>query len=229
IQPCAGFDLPTILHTWKSRTAKEANRILGRTGEFWQAEYYNHLVRNEPDLVHCMNYAWANPDEAGLEDWKWRGKVENSPVAPPPSISSSGKTEEKHGRAARATAPQPDPFAYIKSRIGVTDCQTLQLGSPFDYAKQATLFIETDLPEPNDALRFMPAACDRILHYLQKTDGGAFVLFTSYKMLIDAANRLKEDLDRMRLPLLVQGQQAPRKVLLDRFRTTPNAVLFGTS
>jgi ATP-dependent DNA helicase DinG len=122
-----------------------------------------------------------------------------------------------------------DPFQYIKSRVGVTDCRTLQLGSPFDYAKQATLYLETDLPEPGDTLRFMPAACEKILRYLDITNGGAFVLFTSYKMMIDAANRLKDDLDRLKLPLMVQGQQAPRKVLLERFRSTPNAVLFGTS
>jgi ATP-dependent DNA helicase DinG len=48
-------------------------------------------------------------------------------------------------------------------------------------------------------------------------------------MLIDAANRLKEQLDELGLPLLVQGQNAPRKILLDRFRSTENAVLFGTS
>ena len=103
------------------------------------------------------------------------------------------------------------------------------MGSPFDYAKQATLYLETDLPEPSDTLRFLPAACEKIIHYLQKTSGGAFVLFTSYKMMVDAANRLKPELDRLNLPLMVQGQQAPRKVLLERFRGTPNAVLFGTS
>src|SRR5690349_11528820 len=48
-------------------------------------------------------------------------------------------------------------------------------------------------------------------------------------MLIDAANRLKPRLERLKLPLLVQGQNAPRRILLERFRSTPNAVLFGTS
>jgi len=85
------------------------------------------------------------------------------------------------------------------------------------------------LPEPNDTTRFVPAACQKILKYLQQTNGGAFVLFTSYKMLIDAANRLKGKLDELGLPILVQGQNAPRKILLDRFRSTENAVLFGTS
>src|SRR6185437_13616454 len=61
------------------------------------------------------------------------------------------------------------------------------------------------------------------------TSGGAFVLFTSYKMLIDAANRLKDQIESLGYPLLVQGQGAPRKILLDRFRSSENAVLFGTS
>ena len=55
------------------------------------------------------------------------------------------------------------------------------------------------------------------------------MLFTSYRMLIDAANRLHATLEKLNYPLLVQGQGAPRRILLDRFRSTPNAVLFGTS
>ena len=127
------------------------------------------------------------------------------------------------------SADDGDAFAYIKSRVGADDAQTLMLGSPFDYDAQATLYIESDVPEPNDTLRFLPVACDKIAHYLQLTSGGAFVLFTSYKMMIDAANRLKARLDELGYPLFVQGQGAPRKVLLDRFRSTQNAVLFGTA
>ncbi len=121
-------------------------------------------------------------------------------------------------------------FRYIAGRVGVMEEKTdaLQLGSPFDYEKQAILYLETNLPEPSDPM-FMPAACARVLHYLNETRGGAFVLFTSYKMLSDAAERLRADLERMHLPLLVQGQDVTRRVLLERFRTTPNAVLFGTS
>jgi ATP-dependent DNA helicase DinG len=107
--------------------------------------------------------------------------------------------------------------------------RTLALGSPFDYAEQATLYIESGLPEPNDP-RFLPAACERIVKYLNETHGGAFVLFTSYAMLIAAANRLKDRIEKdLGLPLLVQGQGAPRRVLIERFRSTENAVLFGTA
>jgi ATP-dependent DNA helicase DinG len=120
-------------------------------------------------------------------------------------------------------------FAYIRSRLGAPDsARTLQLGSPFQYDQQATLYLETGLPDPNDPL-FLPAACEKIGRYLDLTSGGAFVLFTSYKMLIEAANRLKARLDELNLPVLVQGQGAPARILLERFRRTPNAVLFGTS
>ena len=103
-----------------------------------------------------------------------------------------------------------------------------RFGSPFDYRQQAKLVVEVGLPEPADR-RFPEMAADRVLHWARHTHGGAFVLFTSYKALIDAANRLKRDFDDLGLPLLVQGQDAPRKVLLDKFRTLDNAVLFGTS
>jgi ATP-dependent DNA helicase DinG len=123
-----------------------------------------------------------------------------------------------------------DPaFAYIKSRLGIVREQTLALGSPFDYAHQATLYIENDLPEPNDNRRFLPAACEKIMHYLRQTNGGAFVLFTSYSMLREATTRLRAEIESMGSPLLVQGEGAPRRILLERFRGTDNAVLFGTS
>jgi ATP-dependent DNA helicase DinG len=123
-----------------------------------------------------------------------------------------------------------DPaFSYMVSRLGAAGAKTLALGSPFDYAKQATLYIESDLPDPNEAGKFAPAACAKILEYLRKTNGGAFVLFTSYSGLRDAAQRLKNDLENLGYPVLIQGENETRKILLDRFRSTPNAVLFGTS
>jgi len=54
----------------------EANQVLGRTGEFWQSEYYDHIVRDGQELTHAVEYAWNNPDRAGLSDWQWRGKSE---------------------------------------------------------------------------------------------------------------------------------------------------------
>ncbi|HEX8913783.1 MAG TPA: helicase C-terminal domain-containing protein [Humisphaera sp.] len=245
VQPLTGHELEAIAHAWKSFTAHEANKLLGRTGAFWMAEVYDHLVRDDDDLRHALEYTWRNPDEAGLVNWAWRGC--NAELVSGESASSDALARS-HGRDARDTATAgtrtsaaqrpagggaatqgADPFAYVRARLGVVNERTLQVGSPFDYESQATLYLEANLPDPNDANRFLPAACDRILHYVRKTHGGAFVLFTSYKMLAEAANRLAPHFNSLGLPLLVHGQGAPRKVLLERFRSLDNAILFGTS
>jgi REP element-mobilizing transposase RayT len=70
-------DLIPILHSWKSFTAHQANKALGRSGTFWQNEYYDHLIRNDKDFGHCVEYTLQNPVKAGLckqwNEWKWSG------------------------------------------------------------------------------------------------------------------------------------------------------------
>jgi Rad3-related DNA helicase/REP element-mobilizing transposase RayT len=231
IKPLGGFELSDILHSLKSYTAKRIGHHLGREGTIWASEYFDHLIRDAEDLTNQVEYAHTNPQRAGLADWPWVFRDIDAVV----ELMGEG-----HGRDARVTekcadvpestppSPVPPAFRYIAQRLGVDDADAVQLGSPFDYANQATLFIETNLPEPNEP-RFVDAACERILHYLDLTHGGAFVLFTSYRMLSDCANRLRDPLMSLGLPLLVHGQDGPRKTLLEKFKTTPNAVLFGTA
>ena len=66
-----GQQLASNLHSWKSFTAKEANRILRRQGTFWQREYYDHLIRNENELRRALRYIAENPVKAGLVNWPW--------------------------------------------------------------------------------------------------------------------------------------------------------------
>lgn len=91
VKPYAGHELPDILHSWKSFTAHEANKALKRKGQFWEEEYYDHLIRDEKDYVRCAEYALANPEQAGLKDWKWVGSTGVPPV-------------EDHGRDGHAPA-----------------------------------------------------------------------------------------------------------------------------
>ncbi len=228
VQMAEGVELPELMRSWRSFTAREANKLLNRSGDFWQPEYYDHLIRDGDDLTHAVEYAWDNPDQAGWPDWQWRFRDESRVAALLNAPVADSRSHEPEARVTPSASEPDAAFAYIRSRLGVPAAETLVLGSPFDYANQATVYLETGLPEPSDALRFLPAACDRIEHYLRLTHGGAFVLFTSYSMLIDAANRLKSRIDALGLPLLVQGQQTTRKVLLEQFRNTPDAVLFGT-
>jgi REP element-mobilizing transposase RayT len=63
--------LADILHTWKSYSAKAANQILRRTGEFWQREYYDHLIRNRAEFDRAVRYIIENPSRAGLKNRQW--------------------------------------------------------------------------------------------------------------------------------------------------------------
>jgi len=66
-----GHTLSEIVHSWKSFTAKAANRITGQRGSFWQREYYDHLVRDQVELERAISYVAANPQKANLKNWKW--------------------------------------------------------------------------------------------------------------------------------------------------------------
>ena len=68
-----GHELAEILHAWKSFSATRANRLLRRSGGFWQREYYDHLVRSEDEFYRIVSYIAENPNRAGLRDWRWVG------------------------------------------------------------------------------------------------------------------------------------------------------------
>jgi REP element-mobilizing transposase RayT len=66
VTPLAGFNLSSILHSWKSFTANQINKTLGRTGALWERESFDHLVRSPENLDHFVRYVENNPVEAGL-------------------------------------------------------------------------------------------------------------------------------------------------------------------
>ncbi len=74
VHPRPGFGLQSICHSWKSFTANEINRLLGRSGPLWQPEPYDHLIRDEQDYRHAVEYVLANPQAAGLQAWPWVGR-----------------------------------------------------------------------------------------------------------------------------------------------------------
>ncbi len=66
-----GKNLAVVVHSWKSFSAKRANRILGAHGAFWQREYYDHLIRGEEEFERAVRYVAENPAKANLRHWKW--------------------------------------------------------------------------------------------------------------------------------------------------------------
>lgn len=65
--------LPSIMKSWKGFTSKEANKVLGRRGQFWQHESYDRLIRGEAEFVRQSRYVLQNPESAGLLAWPWVG------------------------------------------------------------------------------------------------------------------------------------------------------------
>jgi len=121
-----------------------------------------------------------------------------------------------------ATLAAAGDFRYQRTRLGLDDASELLVPSPFDYARQAMLYVPRDVPAPLED-GYAAAAAARTLELLDLTQGRAFLLFTSHRAMRDAAARLTN----LPYPRLVQGD-APRATLIDRFRSTPNSVLLGT-
>jgi ATP-dependent DNA helicase DinG len=124
-----------------------------------------------------------------------------------------------------ATLTADGEFDFIRQRLGLGPelADELRIGSPFDYASQALLYLPRDLPEPREPA-FIPTACERIVELLAITSGRAFVLFTSHRALREMSKLLPAKID---YPIFVQGQE-PRGSLLEKFRNTKGAVLLAT-
>ncbi|OHB55447.1 MAG: hypothetical protein A2173_10005 [Planctomycetes bacterium RBG_13_44_8b] len=126
---------------------------------------------------------------------------------------------------------EAEGFRFFAERIGLEKFEHLKLGSPFDYQRQVTMYLEPDLPEPNDK-NFTAAAAEKIKKYVKETNGRAFVLFTSYQMLNEFADLLSGWFSENNIELLIHGGGTDRTELLRRFKSNQacsgGSVLFGT-
>ena len=115
-------------------------------------------------------------------------------------------------------------FDHFSAQLGLEEVKSVSWDSPFDFKTQSLLYLPRGLPDPGTP-GFTGSVVEKSIPLLRLTRGRAFFLFTSHRALRQAAELVGEALD---YPILVQGD-APRTELLETFRTTPNAVLLGTS
>jgi ATP-dependent DNA helicase DinG len=119
-------------------------------------------------------------------------------------------------------------FKHAQRRLGLTKAETLQLGSPFNYREQAELHLFRQMPDPSAVPgKYEDAVLEKLPAYIERTAGRAFVLFTSYQFLQRAAKQLRPWCEKNRFPLLCQGEGLHSSRLVEQFRSTPRAVLFG--
>lgn len=123
-----------------------------------------------------------------------------------------------------ATLSVNGAFAHFTKEMGLEEADTLALDSPFDYPRNALMWLPELRLEPRDP-EYLPTLLDQVLPVLEASRGRAFLLFTSHRALQAAAGWLEERTDFL---LLVQGS-LPRSLLLERFRESDNALLLGTA
>jgi ATP-dependent DNA helicase DinG len=180
------------------------------------------------ELVHTPNPDWVVWTEK-TEAYGGRVDIMAAPLKVDELLNehlfNKAKLTSSVWMSATLATGGEDPFQFFKQQVGAP-ARVIQakVDSPFDYPRQALMYLPSGLPEPNDP-RFISHASDEIERVLSLSDGRAFVLFTSYTGMNSAFDVLEYKLP---FPCKRQGQM-PRQKLIEWFKETPHAVLFGTA
>jgi ATP-dependent DNA helicase DinG len=123
-----------------------------------------------------------------------------------------------------ATLTAGGGFEFVRERLGLEAAMEERLASPFDWSRQALLYVPRDLPEPSDAA-FADAAAARMHQLVEISDGRAFLLFTSHRQMQRVHALLAP---RLKQPVLLQGDK-PKHLLVEEFKRRVGSVLFATA
>ena len=118
-------------------------------------------------------------------------------------------------------------LSYFRERIGANHVPAVKIGSPFDYANQMAIYVIKSMPDPRDD-DFEKMLIHWIERVLIKTEGKAFVLFTSHRLLRSVAEAMEDFFDDHGWKLLAQGMGMQRQKMVEEFRKDVHSVLFGT-
>lgn len=182
-------------------------------------------VLAEQALEGCVYWA-----ETGLTDrGRLRVRVACSPVEVGPLLAERlfGEGWSTVLTSATLTTVAGD-FTHAQARLGAGDAETLALGSPFDHAAQMELHVDAGMPDPRSR-GYVDRLAERIVEHVRATDGGAFVLFTSFDAMHRVADRIGPELEAAGHGMWVQGRDGSRRAMLEGFRSDERSVLLGTS
>ena len=115
---------------------------------------------------------------------------------------------------------------YFMKQVGAETARRAQLGSPFDYQQQVKLYIASRMPDPRDDA-YGKALEHWIEHFIRKTHGKAFILFTNGKLMREVAEAMEPVFDDLGIRSFVQGSGMPRAAMLEEFKRDSDSVLFG--
>jgi ATP-dependent DNA helicase DinG len=192
-------------------------------------QHYCRRLRDELDMIIRQ----SDPDYVYWAEISTRGRAPRILLnATPTNVSQMLQdhlfTVKNSVVMTSATLSTNRNFAYFKKRVGISECRELLANSPFDFKRQVQIHIPRNMPHPNSN-GFVPAAIEKIKHYLKLTHGKAFVLFTSYKMMDEVYDAVAPDLEEIGIDTFKQGGELSRTAMLQAFREDTDSVLFGTS
>ncbi len=179
---------------------------------------------------------WLNQDLDGQVYWvEQRGErrkiaLVSAPVDVGPTLREElfKKVPTVILTSATLSAGGRDGFDHFRTRLGLDTGKSELQGSPFNYREQAELHLFRDMPDPSGKSKdFEDAVIKKIPDYIARTQGRAFVLFTSYTFLKRAAAEIRPWCTQWGYELLCQGEGLSSQKLLEQFRATPRCVLFG--
>jgi ATP-dependent DNA helicase DinG len=142
----------------------------------------------------------------------------------PPATAASGP---RSAPVRRPSGAEANPLAYFARRVGAESARQLQVGSPFDFESQMRVFVANKMPDPRDP-DYRDALQKGIEHYIRKTHGKAFVLFTNTRLMQELGERMTRFFDSLAIRCFVQGTGIPRSTMLEKFKEDVDSVLFGT-
>ncbi len=206
----------------------------------------NYNIPNREELeaqlggvLESMQEALAIGQELTLEPnenaiyWMRRSKFNGSITLNRAPLHVGGIIEENIFRAkdtvilTSATLRTANSFDYIRNRLNAIDAEELALESPFDYKKNALVYLPTDMPEPNKP-DYQARVEEAILNLALATQGRLMTLFTSYAQLLKTADAIRPLLEEAGFTLFVQGRGGSRQQILAAFRQTDKGVILGT-
>lgn len=182
------------------------------------------IEQNRPEQVYWMEQRGESGNRCALAS----APIEVGPILKQELLDKVPTVIFTSATLTAGRSNESTGFQMFQQRLGAETAATLTLDSPFDFSSQVELYLFREMPDPaNEPTEYEKAVISRIPDFATKTNGRAFVLFTSYSFLRRAAQELREELTQRQLVLLCQGESAPPHQLLEQFRNTPRAVLFG--
>ena len=200
-----------------------------------EEEITSHLrrcgnLREDLDLM----ISHSDPDSVYWIETLKRGRFARMTLNATPVNVSEAVNEYLFGNMnsvilTSATLATNQNFDFFKKRLGLSECRELIAGSPFDYGKQVEIHIPLKMPDPRRSIEYTQSIISQVKRYLKMTNGKAFVLFTSYRMMDEVYEVVSDYLDGLGIVSFRQGGGLSRSQMLDAFKQDTDSVLFGTS